>query len=264
MKALNLLEILSSSSKPMGVTEIAQIAGLGKSNVHRLLQTLSELSYVQATGNGSYKASLKMWELGCHVFSRLSIRDIARPYMQALSEVTKETVHLSELDRWEVLYIDKIESSEPVRAYTHLGGRAPAYCTATGKAMLAYEDDAELKACFDTTSVFTAKTISNLDRFLDEATEIRKRRYAINRGEWRADIVGMAAPIVDSSGQICGAIGISGPASRLDVREMEVLAPRVVGYAEEISSSLGCSAEAWAMLGQKQIRNKAEIQQKGV
>lgn len=233
----------------MGVTALAQASDLGKSNVHRLLQTLLELSYVRATGDGAYEASLKMWELGSHVFSRLSIRDVARPFMRALSEVTKETVHLSELDGFEVLYIDKIESSEPVRAYTQLGGRAPAYCTATGKAMLAYQSEDILALCFEGAESYTAKTISNLDRFLDEATQVRGRRYSINRGEWRADIVGLASPLVDADGQVCGSIGISGPASRLDMTELEAIAPRVVGYAEQISRALGCSEQNWSLLG---------------
>lgn len=253
VKAFKLLEILARSDKPLGVTALAQASDLGKSNVHRLLQTLLELSYVRATGDGSYTASLKMWELGCQVFSRLGIRDIARPFMQDLSAVTKETIHLSELDGWDVLYIDKIESSEPVRAYTQLGGRAPAYCTATGKAMLAYEDEDGLADCFETAHTFTARTISNLDRFLDEAAQIRHRRYAINRGEWRADIVGLAAPLVGADGKVCGAIGISGPASRLDVSEMEAMAPRIVGYAEQISRALGCSEQCWNFLGSEML-----------
>ncbi|MEP3276681.1 MAG: IclR family transcriptional regulator [Stappiaceae bacterium] len=249
VKAFRLIEILSRNEGPMGVTALAQAADLGKSNVHRLLQTLLELGYVQSSGDGAYEASLKMWELGCHVFSRLSIRDIARPFMRALSDVTSETVHLSELDRWEVLYIDKIESSEPVRAYTQLGGRAPAYCTATGKAMLAYQDAEDLAECFETAKSYTPKTISNFDRFLDEAQQIRARRYAVNRGEWRADIVGLASPLANSEGMVCGAIGISGPASRLDPAELETIAPRIVGYAEQISAAMGCSEPLWAMLG---------------
>lgn len=249
VKAFRLMEILSRSKQPMGITALATEADLGKSNVHRLLQTLNELSYVRPTGDGSYEASLKIWELGSHVFSRLSVRDIARPYMQDLSEITRETVHLSELDRNEVLYIDKIESSEPVRAYTQLGGRAPAYCTATGKAMLAYASEEELISCFDSAQKFTPKTISNLVRFQDEGVQIRERKFAINRGEWRGDIVGLAAPLADAEGKVHGAIGISGPASRLDIVQMEAFAPRVVGYAERISQALGCSESRWAQLG---------------
>ncbi len=254
VKAFRLMEILCRSNTPLGITALANEADLGKSNVHRLLQTLLELSYVHSTGGGTYEASLKMWELGSHVISRLSVRDIAKPYMLALSEISRETVHLSELVGHDVLYIDKIESSEPVRAYTQLGGRAPANCTATGKAILAYASDAVLRGAFAKAEVFTPKTIVNIERFKDEILQIRERKYAINRGEWRSDIVGLAAPLVDTEGAVCGAIGISGPASRLDIAQMETFAPRIVGYAERISHALGCSEAKWEMLG-KNIQN---------
>lgn len=249
VKAFALLELLARSEKPLGVTALAGMADLGKSNVHRLLQTLQTLNYVRKTDESSYVATLRLWEMGSHVFSKLSLRDLARPYMQRLSEMTGETVHLSELDGFEVLYIDKIESREPVRAYTQLGGRAPAYCTATGKAMMAYLPDEAIVECYQTVQPFTQKTIVNVDRFQVEAEKIRQRRFAINRGEWRADVIGLAAPIAGNAGSIMGSIGLSAPASRVDIGEWETLAPRLVEYAERISLTLGCSEAGWAMLG---------------
>lgn len=248
IKAFSLLEILARSDRPLGVTALAETADLGKSNVHRLLQTLVELKYVYPSGRGEYEATLRLWEFGSFAFSRLTIRDVARPLMEALSRVTRETVHLSELHQDEVLYIDKIESSEPVRAYTQLGGRAPAYCTATGKAMLAFRTQEERQQCIDGAHGFTPKTITSAERFEDEARQIRNRRFAINRGEWRSDIFGLAAPIVDSTGKATASIGISGPASRLDLREMEAMAPRIMNYAEQISRAMGCSEAQWSML----------------
>lgn len=249
VKAFALLELLAKSEKPLGVTTLAKMADLGKSNVHRLLQTLQTLNYVRKTDESSYEATLRLWEMGSHVFSKLSLRDLARPYMQRLSDMTNETVHLSELDGFEVLYVDKIESREPVRAYTQLGGRAPAYCTATGKAMMAYLPAEAIAECYEAVQQFTQKTIVNVDRFQVEAETIRQRRFAINRGEWRADVIGLAAPIAGNAGSVVGAIGLSAPASRVDVGEWETLAPRLVEYAERISSALGCSEAAWAMLG---------------
>lgn len=137
-KAFGLLEMLASSDEPLGVTALAEQASLGKSNVHRILQSLVELGYVEKNAAARYLPTTRLWEFGSQVMSRRSVRDVARPAMRLLAELTSETVHLSELHDGDVLYIDKIESSEPVRTYTQLGGRAPAYCTATGKAMLAF------------------------------------------------------------------------------------------------------------------------------
>ncbi|MCG8419876.1 MAG: IclR family transcriptional regulator [Proteobacteria bacterium] len=251
VKAFMLLELLSTSDHSLGVTALSQMSDLGKSNVHRLLQTLIQLGYVKKADDNTYEATLRMWEVGSHVIARLTVRDVARPYMNLLSKMTRETVHLSELDGLDVLYIEKIDSEEPVKTYTQLGGRGPAYSTATGKAMLAYADPARIAECLSTAQQFTAKTITHLGRFEAEAAKIRQQRYAINRGEWRSDVIGLAAPIAGSSGSVSCAIGLSAPASRLELTELDTLAPRLVEYAEKISRSLGCSARKWALLGKE-------------
>lgn len=248
VKAFTLLELLANSDTPLGVTALADEADLGKSNVHRILQTLLGLGYVEQGENAQYQPSLKAWEMGCMIMSRVSLRDVARGSMQVLAELTKEAVHLSELHDGEVLYIDKIESSEPVRAYTQLGGRAPAYCTATGKAMLAFAADADIASALASASEHTPKTIASLDRFEIEAEHIRANRYSLNRGEWRSDIIGLGAPIADQSGNVVAAIGLSAPASRVELSELETLAGRLIEYAESVSLSLGCSARQWAEL----------------
>ncbi len=256
VKAFNVLEVLARSELPMGVTALSEGTGLGKSNVHRLLQTFIELGYVETSGSGNYRASLRLWEYGSLVVSRLNVRQLSRPMMESLALITRETVHLSELQRGEVLYLDKIESSEPVRAYTQLGGRAPAYCTATGKAMLAFEDPGVWRNTLADAEVFTQKTISTFERFEAEASRIRTQKYAINRGEWRADVLGLAAPIVDGNGKVVAAIGISGPASRLDAQELETIAPNVVAQAKQLSLAMGSSEQAWEMLGASASRSE--------
>lgn len=249
VKAFGILEILVQSDQPMGVTALAKETELGKSNVHRLLQTLQTLGYVKKLDDSNYTASLRLWELGSQIISRVTLREIARPYMRLLANETGETVHLSELHDGEVLYVDKIESKEPVRAYTQLGGRAPAYCTATGKAMLAYQDDDTIRKLMTGAVAHTSKTLINAEAFLTEARTIRSARYALNRGEWRADVYGISAPVSSASGAIEGALGLSAPASRANEAELKALAPRLLDYAEKISAGIGCTPAVWSRLG---------------
>lgn len=249
VKAFKLLELLSKSDQPVGVTELSKMSSLGKSNVHRLLQTLQSLNYVRKTDDNAYEATLRNWEMGSYVFSRMDLKDVVRPYMLQLFKMTNESIHLSELVGYEVLYIDKIESQEPVRAYTQLGGRAPAYCTATGKVMLAYLSSEQIAECYQNVQKYTPKTICNIERFRIEALKIREQRYAINCGEWRVDVHGIAAPIAGKTGTVIGALGLSAPANRLHVSEMETLTPQLIKNVEKISRSLGCSEDDWAMLG---------------
>jgi len=136
VKGLQLLEVLARSEGALGVSELANRLALGKSNVHRLLQALVELGYVQKNEQrGTYQASLKLWEIGTAMASRLGIKTHALDAMERLLQTTRETVHLSVLDGDEVVYVHKIDSPEPVRAYSEIGGRVPAWCVATGKAI---------------------------------------------------------------------------------------------------------------------------------
>ena len=137
VKGMQILEELADRKETVGVSELALQLGMGKSNVHRTLQALVELGYVVNEG-GSYRASLKMWELGARVIARLDVRQAALPAMHWLLDQSRETVHLSVLDGDQVMYVDKLDSPEPVRAYSEIGGRAPAYCVATGKVLLAW------------------------------------------------------------------------------------------------------------------------------
>jgi DNA-binding IclR family transcriptional regulator len=249
VKAFSLLEILAQSDQPLGVTSLASRLGLGKSNVHRLLQTLIALNYVQKTDAAGYVATLRMWEFGSSIVSRIVLRDVAQPTMRRLSTLTKEAVHLSQYDRGEVIYLDKIESKEPVRAYTQLGGRAPAYCTATGKIMMAYLPEPEIRKVYETVEKCTPNTVTDVETFLAQCFEARHRRYALNTGEWRSDVIGLASPIADRSGAVVSAIGISAPASRLGAGEIERYAPELVAAGREISLQLGCPADLWDRLG---------------
>lgn len=239
IKGVLLLETLARSECPLGVTELAARLDMGKSGVHRLLQALVELRYVvrdETTSN--YRASIRLWELGSAVLSHFDLRHVATPRMETLLEQTRETVHLSILDGDEVVYLHKLDSPQPVRAYSEIGGRAPAYCVATGKAMLAFESEVSLAALAQRLERHSVNTTTDPGEFLREMRRIRTAGYAVNRGEWRETVCGIAAPIRDGGGQVIAAIGISGPAERIKPSAFKVLAEPVVAAAWDISAAL--------------------------
>ena len=121
VKGLGILEVLARSPQPVGITEIATRERLLKSDVHRLVQSLVDLGYVrQERASGAYFATVRLWELGFAVMGKTDIRKIAEPWMARLLDQTRETVHLSVLDRVDAVYIHKLESPEPAVSYTHL------------------------------------------------------------------------------------------------------------------------------------------------
>jgi DNA-binding IclR family transcriptional regulator len=237
VKSLRALEWLCLRETPTGVTEMSVALGVAKSNAHRILTTLAALGFVRPVADGRYEATLKTWEIGSAVLTRFDIRDIARPVMLALSARCGETVHLSVLEGGDVVYIDKVEGSHPVRAYSRVGGRAPAYAVATGKALLAFRED--MAEALPALKSFTPHTLRSKPALLKELAEVRQRGYAANTGEWRQDVGGIGAPIRNDRGDVVAAVGISGPTARLTTERMRALTPSVIAAANDISHAYG-------------------------
>lgn len=239
LKGLRLLDVLARSGEPRGVSGLAREIGLAKSNVHRTLQTLAEAGFVRKhASSGNYECTLKLFELGSAILSRTDVRRAAETPMEILAGLTQETIHLSVLDGGEVVYLHKIESPQPVRAYSSVGGRAPAHCVASGKALLAFTPGG-VDRLPDPLPAFSPSSISRMDALQVELAEIRRQGFAVNRGEWRSAVRGIAAPVFDASGANIGAIGISGPAERFTPESVERFSGHVIAAARDISKALG-------------------------
>lgn len=240
VKGLRLIEALAVSESSRGVTDLAGELELTKSNVHRLLTTLQANGYVrQVAANGTYELTTRIWELGSQVVRRMGLLRIARPAMERLAEQTGETVHLSILDDTEVVYIDKIDSAHHIRAHTSVGSRAPAWAVATGKAMLARMPDAYLDRFEGRFQELTPTSRRSLDELRSDLDLVRAEGYCIvYHGEWREGIAAVACAISDRSNQLAGAIGLSGPDSRLKRRQLQAFSTHVVEAACDIGRSL--------------------------
>ena len=241
LKGLRLFEIIcAQEDQPNTIDCLAVAAGLTKSNTHRTLQTLIQAGYVEKSSHtGGYKPTLKVFELAAQRLARLDVRKIAAPLMRRVALETQETVHLSVLDQLDVIYIDKIDSPNPVRAYSIIGGRAPAYAVATGKALLAFQNSDYLDHQPADLTRHTENTIPTLSSLKEELATIARVGYAINRGEWRSNVGGLAAPIFDGHNKAVAALGISGPLERLTMDNMKRWSPLVLEAAREISRESG-------------------------
>ena len=240
VKGLGLLEVLARRGEPMGVSELAGAVSMPKSGVHRLLQALVVERYVEQGSSGRYRVSIKLWGVASAALLGYDLRRHAEGVMQLLVEETGESVHLSVLDQRDVVYVHKLEAAvSPVRAYSHIGGRVPAHCVATGKAMMAFRGARWLSIAAEHLAPATRNTFTEPRGFLAEMAQIRAQGYAINRGEWRIGINGMASPIFDEAGAVVGAIGISGPSERLDGSRRESFVKKVLEAGQTLSTTSG-------------------------
>lgn len=242
---LMLIETLAEKHDAMGITELARLLGLPKSNVHRVLQALVETGYVaREESSGTYGISIKLWEVARTILADLDIGKIARPFLQRLTQCTGETSQLSILNGYDVVYLEKVDSSEPVHTYTPIGSRVPAHCTATGKIMLSSQPEKIGDDISKSLVRYTGRTFVDLKKFRCELRHCAKQGYAINRGEWREGVWGVAASIRDNTESVVAAVGISGPAARVKEKLADVIVPSICDTARQISAALGGSKPA--------------------
>ena len=243
VKAIRVLETLALSPRPQALGEIAAACEMTKSNAHRLLGTLADMHYVrQEPDSRAYEATLRLWEMGMRVFDRFDIRGVASPILRALQERTGESVHLSIFDDGDAVYIDRIESQQAVRAYIRIGDRVPAYCTATGRAMLACLGPAEIAAATRDMRKHTEITVATPEALHAALAEVRDKGYALTRGEWRPGVVGVAAPIRSQSGMVVAGVGVAGPSERMSPGSVAIATDAVLDAASSISHALGFSS----------------------
>jgi len=240
-KGLAILEALARRKQPIGASDVAKILGLTKRNTHRLLQTLQQLDFVQKEREGGrYKLTTKLWEISQHYAANFDLLKIARHHLLELSDKSGgEAVHLSILAGAEVVFLDKVDGSHPIRAYSTIGGRAPAYATATGKALLSMVDPAKVHGLIGSFEPFTSKTVRSFDELENELASARVDGFAINHGEWREGVCGVGAPIFGSSGDVIAAVGISGPSERLIGQVLAESGALVLAVASAISREMG-------------------------
>lgn len=242
VKGFALIEFLASNELPVGVSAIAQHFNWQKSNVHRLLTTLKALGYVrQDSSTSRYELSLKTWELGMKVVGRSMIKRCAQPFMSALNRQFQESVNLSILVGSDILYLDNVMSSYPLRPTASPGSRVPAIFTASGKCLLAYREDASSLAQ-SIIAVHPEAVNMSLPKLMSELDNIRKSGYAVSLSGWRKNVNSISAVIQNRAGVSFAAVGISGPSERMPEEKIREMIPAVLHAAAQIAETSGGGA----------------------
>lgn len=238
---LELLEVFGQRPGPLPLSAFVEATGRPKSSVHRILATLVNVGFVeQDPKTGKYRLTLKMWRLGMAALADLDILKLSRPHLEDLMAATDETVHLAVLDpSGGAVYVAKVESPRSIRVQTQVGKLNPAWCTATGRCMLAFHPDVADKVLGKPLKAMTPKTVTDPKRLRALLAEVRANGYAVTKGENHPEMGGIAAPIRDHSEQVVAACGLGVPAFRMNRELIERCVPLVVRTAAAISSELG-------------------------
>lgn len=241
--ALDLLEQFHGDIDELGVTELSKRLKLHKNNVFRLLATLESRGYIeQNRATENYRLGLKALELGQTFIKQMGLLRQARPILDRMVEECNETAYVAIFKENHIVYLDVVETNLTVRVVSRVGSRLPAYCTASGKAHLAFMSDEEFESTLAGQNLVqhTPTTLSSTDKLKAELEQIRTNGYAVDNEELDPGVRCIAAPIRDYTRRIVGAVSISGPSMRLDDKRLDdELIPMILRAGEDLSTRLG-------------------------
>jgi DNA-binding IclR family transcriptional regulator len=241
-KAMGLLELLSRNSN-LTAPRIISETGMHKSTAYRLLGTLTQLGYIRKDGHtGLYSLSPKILSLASAVTETRDITEIARPWLEEIHHKTGEAVHMAVLDKDELVYLDKIESTRSLRVVmsSRPGSHAPLYCTGIGKILLSGMSDHRFREYLKTLkfSEYTENTITDAAALLAEIDKIREQGYAEDNEEHEEGVYCIAAPVKGPDGSITAAFSVSIPS----VRKAEALNNRLIDDVKRASENISRAA----------------------
>ena len=238
---LEILEFIGASGGPVTLSAVVQGTGKPKGTVHRMLSTLVNTGYLAQDGDRSgYALTLKLWRIGASAVGRLDLPKVARPHLERLMGETDETVHVSVLDEaGSIVYVSKVESPRSIRVQTQIGQVSPAWCTATGRCLLAFNPPVAERVLARPLAARTAKTVTDPRRVRAALREVEANGYAVTRAENHLEMGGVAAPVRDHTGTVVAAVGVGVPVFRMNRELVARCIPQVVRAAQAISKELG-------------------------
>lgn len=233
---------IMANYKEISIKELSLKSALPKATVFRLLNTLISIGYAHKNPNNDmYGLSYKFLNISSKLLENFDIRNTVKPYLEKLSLLCGETVHLVEQSGNNVVYIDKFEALQnSVRMVSRIGMSLSMPCTAVGKAIMAELDDGEIKKLWDMcpTEKYTKNSITDFNEFLKSIYDVRKNGYGIDNEENEEGVYCIAATLPKIGDNPANAFSISAPVQRLNEETVSRNISLLLKTKEEISKVL--------------------------
>jgi len=249
LKAFDILDLFNEKRPEWTLVEISKKLNMPKPTAYRLLQTLESRGFVRKDKHSEYdiryRLGLKLLELGNLVAEQLELRKTALPYMKALRDEIDEVIHLVIRDRYEAIYIEKVEGLQALRLVTRIGKREPLHVGSGPKLLLAYQSEAFINDYIERIDFnkLNENGVLNKRELLEDIKEIQRNGYSVSKGEQDPDTIGVSYPIFDYAGNMVAALAVSGPALRFFGERGQHIQNRTKATAFKISEALGYASK---------------------
>lgn len=245
-RGLAVLSAFTPDRPTLGISEIARELGLTRSTAHRYVATLASLLYLeQDASTRKYRLGPRVLDLGFAMLGSLELREIAAPHLRQLTETTGLTSNLAIRDDTDVILIDRVRG-RPGRYHhlefsLHVGSRLPSYCSATGKALLAFLPRPDLDRLLDRIDLVQRgpRTLTDKKSLSAELEQVRRTGIATNDEELESALRSIAAPVRSRSGEVVAAVNVASSWSPVPISDLVTqLGPTIQATARHITARL--------------------------
>ncbi len=241
LKALNLFNVLVTNGEPMSLSSLSNKTNINISTAYRLLNTMVSIGYIKHDDQDHYYIGNFAYKIADLIQDSFNLKEFIFPYLEDIVNICNETANFSIMQNFQVLYVDQVESTHMLKIIVKPKDTIPAYCTASGKVLLAYLNKLRLQKYLEKTELihYSKNTITEPAILIQVLKKIKEQEYALEIEEYEEDVISVAAPILDKNKKLQGAISVSGPCSRINSLLLkDKLIPLVNTTAKEISSNL--------------------------
>lgn len=241
-KALEIIGLLSAETvEGLGITELSKKLNMGKSTVHRILDTLVAYGYVEKNPDNKYCLGWELFKLGYSVPRQRNLYNFDKKILEDLCSKYEITVNLGVRSKGEVVIISKFDPKTRLTVNMHIGEREPLYCTSLGKILISEMDKETLLKIIDVNKMhsFTPNTITNIDDLMKELEKVREQGYAIDDEEFCLGLSCISMPVRDHSKKIIAAISMSGPSVGLSFNRIMDMKKGLATAALKVSKYFG-------------------------
>jgi DNA-binding IclR family transcriptional regulator len=241
LKAMVVLEHVARAAGPVSLADLTEAAALPKPTIHRLARLLETAGLLRKDPiTRRYLVGAALLDLGLHALRSAPAHGERRQRLEELSARTGETVNLGVLSGSDVVYVDRVEASWPLRMDFKPGSRVPFHCTANGKLLAAWARP-EVRERLLRPGVFpafTPQTLTTRERLLREFAQIRRRGSSEDNEEFLAGVCCLAVPVRDRRGTVVAGLAVSAPSARFNIERARAHLPDLQATAAALGAQL--------------------------
>jgi DNA-binding IclR family transcriptional regulator len=246
-RAFAILEEIARHREGIGLAELSKLVGLHTSTTFHLAKTMVSLGYIrQERDSKRYRVGRPLFALAASALDEIEMVNLATPILEDLSRETGESGHFAVRMGDAVIVIARTSGAGAFQLTDRVGVVRPAHCTALGKIILASLRPDQLKRFLERVELkpSTKKSITDASALMREIAEVRRSAVAIDDGEFNAEVRCVAVPVYNFTGDVVGALGISGPIWRMTDQTMQSRIKVVKAAANRLSAEFGAGSFA--------------------